>query len=205
LSALSSRRGALALLLALLIGLATLLAGCSAMVAQNPSTPMQPVNAVRAGDDARLMLRGYDVVAYVTQSQAVPGIAQHRAEFEGVTYFFANAQHLAQFQREPARYQPAYHGYDAMRMVFALPEAADPTVWRIVDGRTFLFADGASKAAFELDLAANIALADKYWNSEVAGSNSTWQSLRRRVDRVPHYRSRDELAGEVAAAKGKAG
>ena len=90
-------------------------------------------------------------------------------------------------------------------MVYALPEAADPTVWRNIDGRVFLFADTASKAAFELDVGANIALADKYWNSEVAGSNSAWQNLRRRVDRVPHYRSRDELAEAVAAAAAKPG
>ncbi len=197
----SSRRGAGAVL----VGAALALTGCSALVAQNPSSPMQPVNAVRAGDDARLMLRGYDVVAYVTLSRAVPGVAQHRVEFEGVTYLFSNAEHLEQFRREPARYQPAYHGHDATRMVYALPEAADPTVWRHIDGRIFLFADAASKAAFELDLAGNVALADRYWKSEVAGSHSAWQSLRRRVDRVPHYRSRDELAEAVAAAKAKPG
>lgn len=188
-----------------LLGSAALLTGCNTLVAQNPSSPLQPVNAVRSGDDARLMLRGYDVVAYVTQAQAVAGSAQHRTEFEGVTYFFSSADNLAQFQREPGKYQPAYHGYDATRMVYALPEPADPTVWRNIDGRIFLFADVGSKAAFELDPAGNIALADKYWTSEVAGSNSYWQNLRRRVDRVPHYRSREALAEAVAAAKGKPG
>jgi YHS domain-containing protein len=201
LSAPSFHRGAVAAA----IGAAALLAGCNTLVAQNPSSPMQPVNAVRSGDDARLMLRGYDVVAYVSMAQAVQGSPQHRTEFEGVTYFFSSAEHLAQFQREPARYQPAYHGYDATRMVYALAEPADPTIWRTVDGRTFLFADATSKAAFELDLAAQIALADRYWKSEVAGSNSAWQNLRRSVDRVPHYRSRDELAQAVAAAKAKPG
>ena len=86
-----------------------------------------------------------------------------------------------------------------------MPEAADPTIWRNIDGRIFPFADAASKAAFELDVNGNIALADQYWKSEVAGSNSAWQNLRRRVDRVPHYRSRDELAEAVAAAKAKPG
>ncbi len=51
----------------------------------------------------------------------------------------------------------------------------------------------------------NVALADKYWKSEVAGSNSAWQGMWRRVDRVPHYRSRDELARAVAEAKAKPG
>ena len=109
------------------------------------------------------------------------------------------------FLREPAKYQIAYHGYDATRMVYAIPELADPAVWRSIDGRVFLFADAQSKAAFELDLAGNVALADKYWAAEVAGSNSAWQGLWRRVDRVPHYRSRDELARAVAEAKPKPG
>lgn len=190
---------------AALLAAATLLAGCASLVAQNPSTPMQPVNAARNGDEVRLMLGGYDVVAYVVDGRAVPGVPQFRTQFEGVTYQFASAEHLAQFQREPSKYQPAYHGYDATRMVYAIPELADPTVWRSVDGRVFLFADAESKAAFELDLAGNIALADKYWKTEVAGSNSGWQALWRRVDRVPHYRSRDELARAVAEAKAKAG
>ncbi len=146
--------------MALLAG-AALLAGCNTLLAQNPSSPLQPVNAVRSGDESRLMLRGYDVVAYVTLARAVPGSPRHRAEFEGAAYYFSSAEHLAQFQLDPA------------------------------------------KAAFELDLKGNIALADKYWKDEVSGRNSAWQSLRRRVDRVPHYRSRDELAAAVAAAQAK--
>ncbi len=182
---------------------AVLLAGCSAMVAQNPDSPLRPVNAVRSGDDARLMLRGYDLVAYVEQAQAVRGSPRHRSDHEGVSYFFASAENLARFQAAPARYQPAYHGYDATRIVYAIPEPADPQVWALIDGRVFLFTDAASKAAFELDAPANIAMADRWWHDEVAGSNAAWQRLWRSVDRVPHYRSRDELARDVAQAGAK--
>jgi YHS domain-containing protein len=184
---------------------AGLLAGCNTMVAQNPSSPMRPVNAVRDGDESRLVLRGYDVVAYSLQGRAVPGDRQFSATYEGATYRFSSAEHLAAFRSEPSRFQPAYHGFDATGIVFAIPEAADPTVWRVAQGRVFVFADAASKAAFELDLERNIALADRYWQDEVAGSFSSWQALKRRVDRVPHYRSRGELAREVAAAQAKAG
>ena len=189
--------------IAAVLAAAAALAGCSALVAQNPSSPMQPVNAVRSGDEARLAVRGYDVVAYVTQDRAVPGSPRFRSEFEDVTYYFASAEHQALFEREPARYQPAYHGYDATRIVYAIPELADPEVWRLIDGRLFLFADADSKAAFELDLPGNMALADRYWKDEVAGTNSLWQGLWRRADRVPHYRSREELARAVAAAQAK--
>ena len=181
------------------------LAGCNTMLAQNPSSPLRPVNAVRDGDESRLVLRGYDVVAYGSQSQAVPGLPQFRAEYEGATFQFASAENLAAFQREPQRYQPAYNGFDATGIVYAIPLAGDPTVFKRIDGRVFIFSDAASRAAFELDVPGNMAMADRYWKEEVAGSMATWQSLKRRIDRVPHYRSRDELARAVAAAQGKPG
>ncbi len=194
-----------ALRTAALLAVVLWLAGCSALVAQNPGTAMRPVNAVRSGDDARLMLGGWDVVAYLGERRAQPGSPQFRVEFEGVVYLFASADNLALFQREPAKYQPAYHGYDATRMVYAIPEIADPTLWLLIDGRVLLFADAASKAAFELDPVGNMALADRYWKDEVAGSNSLVQAMWRSVDRVPHYRSRDELSRAVAEARGQGG
>lgn len=186
-----------------LLALAAALTGCSTWVAQNPPTPVKPVNAVRHRDDARLMLRGYDVVGYFALGQALPGVARYRTEVDGVVYQFASAENLARFQRSPSSHALAYHGFDAMRMVFAIPEAADPNVWLLRDGRVFLFADAASKAAFELDTTGNVALADHYWKAEVAGHDSVWQSLQRRFDRLPHYRSRDELAQAVADAASK--
>jgi YHS domain-containing protein len=189
-----------ALLLAALV-----LGGCNALLAQNPSSPMRPVNAVRDGDESRLILQGYDVVAYSTQGQAVPGLAQYRSQYEGVTYHFSSAAHQSAFQLDPAKFQPAYHGFDAMRMVFAVPEAGDPRVWEIIGGRLFIFADPPAKAAFALDPAGNAVRADAYWNAEVQGTITWWQRSKRLVDRVPGYKSRDELAREVAEARAKAG
>ena len=57
--------------------------------------------------------------------------------------------------------------------------------------------------AFLLDVPGNIKLADQYWTAEVDGSNSFWQRSKRLVLRVPHYKSGEELAKEVAAAQAK--
>jgi YHS domain-containing protein len=194
-----ARRGAVLLLVAALLG------GCNALVAQNPRTAMRPVNAVYRVDEPRMMLRGYDVVAYFTQGSAVRGVPAWRSSYEGVAYHFVNADNRDAFERSPARYQPAYHGFDATRIVYAIPEDGDPGVWRVIDGRLFIFADAASLAAFELDAPANIGLADRYWADEVAGSVTWWQRSWRSIDRVPHYKSRDDLANEVAAARPKPG
>jgi YHS domain-containing protein len=189
------------LLLAALISTTVALAGCGAMLAQNPPSALKPVNAVADGDDARVMLKGHDVVAYFTQGRHALGSNQFKSVYEGVTFRFASAEHKALFDANPQKYQPEYGGYCANGIAYGIPWGGDADTWRIIDGRLFINGGPGSKAAFELDLKRNIELADRYWREEVAGSNSFWQRTKRLVFRVPHYKSGDELAAAVTAAK----
>jgi YHS domain-containing protein len=178
------------------------LAGCSAMNAQNPSGALKPVNAVADGD-ARVMLNGADVVAYFTQARYVQGSPQFASIYEGVTFRFASAEHKALFDAEPKKYLPQFGGFCANGIVYGIPWGGDADTWRIIDGKLYIFGGRASKEAFEVDLRANMKLADHYWASEVAGRNSFWQRGKRLVFRVPHYASGEELARRVAEAKAK--
>ena len=187
--------------LALLALTVTALSGCSAMLAQNPSSALKPVNAVAEGGDERVMLFGHDVVAYFTLGRHALGTPQFKSVYEGVTFRFANAEHKALFDRDPNKYIPQYGGFCADGIVYAIPWGGDADVWRIIDGRLFIFGGQASKDAFELDLPRNLKLADAYWKDEVAGGNSFIQRGKRLVFRVPHYKSGAALAAEVAAAK----
>jgi hypothetical protein len=87
-------------------------------------------------------------------------------------------------------------------VVYGIPWGGDADTWKMVDGRLFIFGGQGSKDAFLLEEAANIALADRYWQQEVSGSNSFVQRAKRLVFKVPHYKSGDELAKAVAAAQG---
>ncbi len=189
------------LLLATLVGTAISLTGCGAMLAQNPSSALKPVNAVADADDARVMLKGHDVVAYFTLGRHALGSNQFKSVYEGVTFRFSSAEHKALFDANPKKYQPEYGGYCANGIAYGIPWGGDADTWRLIDGRLFINGGPGSKAAFELDLKRNIELADHYWREEVAGSNSFWQRGKRLVFRVPHYKSGDELAAAVAAAK----
>ena len=191
---LAMQRSALALLAA------TVLAGCSAMNAQNPSSTLKPVNAVVEGD-ARLMLFGHDVVAYFAQGTHAKGQPQIASVYEGVTFRFANAQHKALFDAEPKKYIPQYGGFCANGIAYGIPWGGDADSWRIFNGKLYIFGGAGSREAFLLDVPGNTALADKYWKDEVAGSNSFVQRSWRLVNRVPHYKSGEELAKMVAAAK----
>lgn len=178
-----------------------LLGGCSAMVAQNPSSALKPVNAVNDGVDERVMLSGHDVVAYFTQGRHAPGSPQFKTVYEGVTFRFASAEHKALFEREPRKYLPQYGGYCANGIVYGIPWGGNADAWLMHDGKLYIFGGRGSKAAFELATADNIRLADRYWATEVAGNNSWLQRYKRLVLRVPHYKTDAELARDVAAAQ----
>jgi YHS domain-containing protein len=182
-----------------------LTSGCTALVAQNPSSAFKPVNAVADGGDDRVMLKGYDVVAYFTQSRHVLGTPEFKSVYEGTSFRFLNAQHKALFDAAPAKYLPQYGGYCANGLVYGIPWGGDGDTWLMVDGKLYINGGAGSKAAFLLDVPGNIQLADKYWAEEVKGSNSFLQRAKRLVFRVPHYKSGDELSRLVKEAAAKKG
>jgi YHS domain-containing protein len=179
------------------------LSGCSAMLAQNPDSPLKPVNAVPAEGSGRLMLAGHDVVAYFTLGRHALGSAQYSSVYEGVDFRFANAQHKALFDADPQKYMPQYGGYCANGIVYAIPWGGDADSWRLIDGKLYIFGGAGSRQGFDLDVPGNIKLADRYWADEVKGSNSFVQRSWRLTFRVPHYKSGEELARMVADAQAK--
>jgi hypothetical protein len=54
-----------------------------------------------------------------------------------------------------------------------------------------------------LDVPRNMALANRYWNEEINGSNALVQRTKRLAFHVPHWKTGKELAEEVAAANAK--
>jgi YHS domain-containing protein len=190
----------------LLLAFATLLlAGCGAMTAQNPSGKYTPVNAVAEGDEARVMLKGADVVAYFTENKYRQGTAQFSSRYEDISFRFASAENKALFDKQPTKYLPEFGGYCANGLVYAIPWGGDADTWKMINGKLYIFGGQASMDGFEVDEKKNLALAESYWKDEVAGSNSFIQRWKRLVFRVPHYKSGEELAKGVAEAKAKGG
>ena len=185
------------------VALAVLLGGCGAMTAQNPSSSLKPVNAVADGQDARVILKGADIVAYFTQGKYVQGTPQIKSDYEGVTFRFSTAAHKALFDKEPKKYLPEFGGYCANGVAYGIPWGGDADTFSMINGKLYIFGGQASKDGFEVDPVGNMALAEKYWKDEIAGSNSMIQRTKRMVFRVPHYKSGEEIAKEVAAAKAK--
>ncbi len=177
------------------------LPGCAPLVTQSPGEGLSPVNAISDGEDAHLMLFGHDVVSYFTEGRHQRGVPAIKTVYKDVTFRFASAEHKNLFDAQPEKYIPQFGGYCANGIAYAIPWGGDADTWRIIDGKLYIFGGRGSQEAFELDIPGNLALANRYWAEEVAGSNSFWQRGKRLVWRVPHYKSGDELAAMVAKAR----
>lgn len=178
------------------------LTGCAPLIVQSPNEGYRPVNVKEMPGAARLMLDGHDVVAYFTESKHRLGTDKFQSTYKGVNFFFASAENKALFDKTPTQYLPQYGGYCANGVVYGIPWGGDADTWKIVNGKLYIFGGIGSKKAFELDVPANIALADKYWTDEINGSNAFFQRSKRMMLKVPHYKSGEALAAMVAAKEG---
>jgi len=188
-------------LAALLAFGALFLAGCAPLVTQSPGAGLSPVNAVKEGEDAHLMLFGYDVVNYFTDGRERRGDPAIKSVYKDVTFRFATPEHKKMFDATPEKYIPQFGGYCTNGIVYGIPWGGDADTFEMIDGKLYIFGGKGSHDAFMLDVPRNMALANKYWNQEVNGSNAFFQRAKRLTFRVPHYKSGKELADEVARAR----
>ena len=186
---------------ALLIAMSLFTAACAPLVTQSPGAGYSPVNAVKEGDDARVLLKGADVVGYFTDRKYEQGSPAIKSVYKEVTFYFATPEHKQMFDAAPEKYLPQFGGYCTNGIAYGIPWGGDADVYEMFDGKLYMFGGQGSHDAFMLDVPRNMALAHKYWNEEVNGSNAFWQRTKRLIFRVPHYKSGEELAKEVAAAK----
>lgn len=61
------------------------------------------------------------------------------------------------------QYLPEYGGFCAYGLAVGKKFYADPTVWKIVDGKLYLNLDSKIQKKFESNLTANIEKADTNW------------------------------------------
>ena len=116
-------------------------------------------------DAAGVAVKGYDVVAYQTQSAAVAGVAAFVATHQGATFRFASASNRDAFVAQPARFLPQYGGYCAMGVAFGRKFDIDPTAFRVVDGKLYLNKDAATQRMWLRDVPGHIVKGDAQWDA----------------------------------------
>lgn len=160
-------------------------------------------NTVRDGDEAQLMLRGNDPVAYFTQKRVVKGMPSIRAEHDGLVYRFSDEENRRRFLAEPLRYLPQYGGFCASGAPYALKANIHADVFAVHQGKLYLFGSERSKANWLMDVERNVELGDRYWEEETKDVPFRLQNWKRYVFRVPHYKTDAELDREYLARHGK--
>ncbi len=114
---------------------------------------------------SRVAVSGYDPVAYFTDGRPVRGSQQFSTTYQGYEYRFASAAHRDAFRAAPARYLPQYGGYCAWAVSQGYTASADPTNWRIVDGRLYLNYNDEIQRRWEQDIPGHIRNANANWPS----------------------------------------
>lgn len=101
-------------------------------------------------DSSGLAIEGYCPVTYFTEGKAQPGDPEIAATHNNVDYRFASESAREAFQQNPDRYTPAFGGWCAFGMAIEDKFPVDPTNFKVVGGRLFLFLRNPGVDALQL-------------------------------------------------------
>jgi YHS domain-containing protein len=94
-------------------------------------------------DKNKIANGGYDLVAYFTDNAAVKGTNEYTADYHGVKYQFASADHKQMFLQAPDKYLPVCDGYCAWGVAEKGKKVpVNPMTYKIIDGKLYLFFNG---------------------------------------------------------------
>ena len=118
-----------------------------------------PLNVNSSG----VFIDGYDVVAYFTDDDAQRGSSEYQTQWQEATLFFASEQHLNLFLANPEAYLPQFAGHCANGLSDGHLVRANPEIYRVIDGKLYLFFSWWGKAQWKYDQQEQIKLASEYW------------------------------------------
>lgn len=122
----------------------TLLAVCVSLIASAQTENAQRLRNFNLTDNG-IGVRDFDPVSYF-KGKPAKGDEKFDYTYKGVTYYFANTENLEEFKKAPGKYEPAYGGWCAYSMgVDGQRVKIDPTTYKIVDGRLYLFHNFSGK------------------------------------------------------------
>ncbi len=113
-------------------------------------------------------IKGYDPVAYFTMGAAVKGSEEFAHEWLETKWLFADAGHRDLFAADPLTYVPQYGRYCSDASYVDDKADINPTAWRIVNSRLYLFYSEPGAAAWSQDDYA-VKKADAAWEHVKAG------------------------------------
>lgn len=118
---------------------------------------------INTGYFGNVAIKGYDPVAYFTESRAVKGSKDITSDWLGATWQFSSTEHRDSFTASPIKYAPQYGGLCSDGVAYGSTTTnIDPEAWRIIDGKLYLNYDPGSAAELE-ETPGQIAKAEANW------------------------------------------
>lgn len=114
-------------------------------------------------------IKGYDPVAYFTDSKAVKGTDQWVTEWQGAKWKFASKANLDAFKAEPAKFAPQYGGYCAYGTAKGYLAPTEPDAWAVIDGKLYLNYNQRVRTTWQKDVAGYNAAADSQFTELLKG------------------------------------
>ncbi len=111
-------------------------------------------------DSDNVAIKGYDTVAYFTEAQPTKGKPEFAFAWNDAQWRFASASHRDMFASDPERYAPKFGQFCSMGLVVGKRAIADPEVWKIVDGKLYLYFSKGARDKFERNASENIKKAE---------------------------------------------
>ena len=122
-------------------------------------SPADPVNKNGSG----VAIKGYDAVAYFTDSKPVKGLPAFTYQWMGATWQYATAAHRDEFARTPEKFAPQYGGYCAYGVSQNHTAPIDPEAWTVRDGKLYLNYSQGVKKTWSKEVPKHVEQADKNW------------------------------------------
>ncbi len=130
------------------------------------SLPLWAKTPAQYSHDGKTALKGFDVVAYYSLpagANALKGKPGIEYEWQGLTWYFANAANRQAFVANPAAYAPQYGGYCAFAVAHGFTTSPRVNSWKVVDGKLYLNNNPSSFKLWEKDQSNKIAQANQNW------------------------------------------
>jgi len=140
-----------------------LLAGVFALICRYLSVEAATTERVVVNRYSGLAIEGFDPVAYFTDSQATPGVADFEAAERGAVWRFRNEGNRASFVAHPEIYGPQFGGYDPVDLVRGVTYAGNPRFWVVSGQRLYLFGAEENRDAFAAEPARFLKDAGARW------------------------------------------
>jgi YHS domain-containing protein len=108
-------------------------------------------------------IRGYDPVAYFTEGKPAKGSPDHKANYQGSTFYFKSQANRDAFAADPAKYAPQYGGFCAFGTAGGYKAATQPSAFTIVGNKLYLNYNQDVQKKWSSDIPGYVKSADGKW------------------------------------------